>query len=192
MLTVVLTILVTVGVLAWVLLPLWRRCDPLPSESVGAQPSGAGNERLASRDELLSRRDALYAMLQDAEFDHNMGKLGDVDYQAVRARAMREAAQVLHQLDRLTPEAEATVDREIEQAVSRLRAVTPGARHALLPAAARETVEAELAALIRHAGAAPQANEMTCPNCGHAYRAGDAFCVHCGADLGSGTRSQGR
>jgi hypothetical protein len=132
------------------------------------------------------RRDALYTMLQDAEFDHRMGKLGESDYQALRARAMREAASVLQQLDRLTPETKAAVDREIEQAVAQKRALTPDQRAQGLPEATLKAIEDELAALIRHAGAASHAGGLACPNCGHACRPGDAFCVHCGADLRSG------
>lgn len=190
MLPIVLTVILTIGVLAFALLPLWRRNETLRLDPDGRPASGADDGWLVSRDELLTRRDALYTMLQDAEFDHNMGKLGEADYQTLRVRAMRDAAQVLHQLDRLTPEAEATVDREIEQAVARLRTVVPDAREAALPAIARQSVEAELAALIRHAGADPLAGKLACPNCGQAYCAGDAFCVHCGADLDSGGRGQ--
>jgi hypothetical protein len=191
MLSIALTVALTIGVLALVLLPLWRRGVPQQPEPDEAHASVAGDGRPVSHDELLTRRDALYAMLRDAEFDHHMGKLGEADYQALRARAMREAAQVLQQLDRLSPEAEAAIDRDIEQAVAHLRALAPHERRAALPATALEAVETELATLIRHASAAPQAGKLACPNCGQAYRAGDAFCIHCGTDLGSGARGQG-
>jgi hypothetical protein len=54
-------------------------------------------------DELVARRDAIYAALKDVEFDQETGKLASEDYQLVRTRYMAEAAQVLRQLDRPKP-----------------------------------------------------------------------------------------
>lgn len=193
MVYLLLALALTLCTLAFVMLPLVRRSDRLHSEMAVPALTDPSLTWPVSRADLLMRRDALYAMLQDAQFDHRMGKLGDSDYQALRARAMREAASVLQQLDRLTPETEAAVDREIEQAVARMRAVAPDQRAQGLPRATVQAVEDELAGLIRHADAAAHAAGLACPNCGQAYRLGDAFCVHCGADLrSSGTGGQAR
>jgi hypothetical protein len=189
-LPIALTVLLTAGALAFVLLPLWRRPNPLRVAPDGTVAAFGDTRSWTSREELMARRDALYATLRDAEFDHEMGKLGDADYQVLRTRTMHEAAQVLRQLDSLTPAAEAMLDREIEQAVARLRATPTSAGPADLPTAVVHAVEAEIAALIKHSGAAPALDNLACPNCGQAYRAGDAFCVFCGAGLGPGARRE--
>ena len=127
---------------------------------------------------MIARRDALYAALKDAEFDRETGKLTDEDYQVVRTRTMAEAAGVLRRLDRLTPEAEAAFDAEIEQAVARMRG---DAAQPVAPDLAA-AVEAEIASLIKHA-APPAGLKLACPDCGQPYQAGDVFCAACGASL---------
>jgi rRNA maturation endonuclease Nob1 len=141
--------------------------------------SDLNKEARAPAGELIARRNALYAALKDAEFDRETGKLTEEDYQAVRTRAMAEAAGVLRQLDHLTPEAEAAFDAEIEAEVARLREdataqpVAPGVAAA---------VEAEIAALTKRS-AAPARLKLACPDCGQPYQPGDAFCAACGASL---------
>lgn len=134
-------------------------------------------------DELIARRDAIYAALKDAEFDRETGKFADEDYQIVRDRYMVEAAQVLRQLDRLTPEAEAALDAEIESAVARLRSdskeFSPPSGYSADVVAA---VEAEISSLIKHA-AAPEKHTLACPDCGQPYQPGDVFCAACGTSL---------
>jgi hypothetical protein len=128
-------------------------------------------------DELAARRDALYAALKDAEFDRETGKFTDEDYQIVRSRYMMEAAHVLQQLDRLTPEAEAALEAEIERAIAELRSdgkeISPDLT---------EAVETEIGSLIKHVTASNK-HALACPDCGQPYQAGDAFCAHCGASL---------
>jgi hypothetical protein len=186
---IILIVLLTAAALAFALLPMLR---PVGSPSITAGRKWRGNSSvlpangaISVRDELIARRDALYATLKDAEFDHEMGKLAEGDYQVLRSRTMHEAAGVLRQLDRLTPEAEAVLDREIEQAVVRLRAGQDKAATAVAPDVAA-TVEAEIAALTRHTGVAARPGQPACPNCGQTYQAGDAFCAHCGASLADG------
>lgn len=129
-------------------------------------------------DELVARRDAIYAALKDAEFDREQGKLADEDYQIVRTRYMAEAAQVLRRLDRLTPEAEAALDAEIEQHIAELR--TDGKNG--YPPELVEAVEAEIASLVKHAAASDEYT-LACSDCGQPYQPGDAFCAACGASL---------
>ena len=135
-------------------------------------------------DELVARRDAIYAALKDVEFDQETGKLASEDYQIVRARYMAEAAQVLRQLDRLTPEAEAALDAEIESAVAQLRSdgkqVPPSSSE--YPADLVEEVQAEIDSLIKRA-AAPDKQVLACPDCGQPFQSGDLFCPACGASL---------
>ncbi len=172
---VILIALLIVGAFAFVLRPLfdarngrWLR---------GVDPASS------TVDELVARRDAIYAALKDAEFDREQGKLAGEDYQIVRTRYMAEAAQVLRRLDRLTPEAEAALDAEIESAVAELRSgdrqITPGNGY---PADLMEAVEAEIALLVKRAAASDKYT-LACPDCGQPYQPGDAFCAACGASL---------
>ncbi len=169
MIAILLITLLIVGTFAFVLRPLMAHDSPWFGRDKGP-PASAG--------ELIARRDALYAALKDAEFDHETGKLTEEDYQAVRNRTMAEAAGVLRQLDHLTPEAEAALDAKIEAEVARLR---EGAAQAVAPGLAA-AVEAEIAALAKRS-AAPARSKLACPDCGQPYQPGDAFCAACGASL---------
>ncbi len=167
--------LLIVGTFAFVLRPLFTPDSSRPGREKGGVPLSSG----AMVDELIARRDALYAALKDAEFDRETGKLTDEDYQIVRARYMAEAAQVLRQLDQLTPEAEAALDAEIEQAVAGMRA---GSSDSTLSPDLEAAVEAEVAALVKHAASSAKRG-LACPDCGRSYQAGDRFCAACGTSL---------
>jgi hypothetical protein len=185
MLPVAAIVLLIAVTLTFVLLPLWR---PLHQPAgLLYWPDGTISalqvSQLSERVELIARRDALYAAIKEAEFDHDMGKMDEADYQTLRNCAVQEAAQVLRRLDRLTPEAEATPDRDIEQAVARVHTAAAGPARTGLPQAIVESVEAEIAALVRHSGCLQDPGEMACPNCGQISRPGDAFCAHCGTPL---------
>jgi hypothetical protein len=177
---IILIALLIVGTFAFVFRPLF---------AAGHKDSGvrrllpSGGQTSSSVDELIARRDAIYAALKDAEFDRETGKLADEDYQIVRNRYMSEAAQVLRQLDRLAPEAEAALDAEIESAVAELhsdgKGISPPYGYSADVVAA---VEAEVNSLIQH-GVASGKHTLACPDCGRPYQAGDAFCAACGASL---------
>jgi hypothetical protein len=167
--------LLIVGTFAFVFRPLFEADKGRWSEPRGGSPAAL------TVDELVARRDALYAALKDAEFDRETGKLADEDYQIVRSRYMSEAAQVLRQLDQLRPEAEAALEAEIESAITKLRAadteISPpeGSSGPDLV----EVVEAEIAELIKRSTTDEGAS--ACPDCGQAYKPGDSFCAACGA-----------
>ena len=129
-------------------------------------------------DELSARRDAIYAALKDAEFDRETGKFAEEDYQIVRTRYMKEAAQVLRQIDHLAPEAEAALDAEIERDVAELRSDGEDGYSADLV----ESVEADIAALIKRTAGTDE-HALACPDCGQPYQPGDVFCAACGASL---------
>ena len=137
---------------------------------------------MQSVDELTARRDAIYAALQDAEFDRETGKLAEDDYQLVRARYMTEAAQVLRQLDQLAPEAEAALDAEIERAVAEVRTGNTGSPPDGYSADLVEAVDAEVASLVKRTRATDK-HALACPDCGQPYQPGDVFCAACGASL---------
>ncbi|MGQ9501070.1 MAG: zinc ribbon domain-containing protein [Anaerolineae bacterium] len=184
-----LALLLVGGVLAFVLWPLQGLRMRMSSTALaGEQRSDvweSGSEPLPARAALLARREALYAALRDAEFDYAVGKLAMEDYQALRRRLTFEAAQVLRQLDHLTPELSAVYDEEIERAVARLRAGDATVITSL-PLEIREAVEAGITSLIKHSAGSDKPDERTCLHCGHVYQPGDLFCIYCGTKLEQG------
>lgn len=170
--------LLIVGTFAFVFRPLFEVDKGRWSELGGDGPVAL------TVDELVARRDALYAALKDAEFDQETGKLADEDYQIVRSRYMSEAAQVLRRLDHLTPGTETALEAEIESAVTKMRAggteISPPDEDSGSDLV--ETVEAEIAALIKRSTKSGE-RALACPDCGQAYQPGDSFCAACGASL---------
>jgi hypothetical protein len=174
---IILIALLIVGTFAYVFRPL---IDAKDRKSWSYSEAGTA---ALTVDELIARRDAIYAALKDAEFDRETGKLAEEDYQFIRTRYMAEAAQVLRQIDRLAPEAEAALDAEIESAVAQLRSDDEGdAPGDGYSPDLVETVEAEVASLVKHTAAAGK-HALACPDCGQPYQPGDVFCAACGASL---------
>ena len=50
---------------------------------------------------LLSRKDSIYTAMKDLEFDYSTGKLSDEDYEALRDKFERQAAEALKDIDDL-------------------------------------------------------------------------------------------
>jgi hypothetical protein len=83
---IVLVALLIVGTFAFVFRPLFAAEYSQGKASGVRQLLPLGGEGTFTVDELVARRDALYAALKDAEFDRETGKLADEDYQIVRSR----------------------------------------------------------------------------------------------------------
>ncbi len=189
--TIVLTVLIALligSALTFVLSPLFRETgtpDDLtgPDEAHSAHRPAPAGRRFIGQDELIARRDAIYASLKDAEFDREMGKLSRDDYQVVRTRYMREAAHILRQLDQLMPEADTGLNAEIEEAVAAVHTSVAGPPDLTIPPAMAAAVEAEIASLAARSPAPDRLPAMTCPNCGRSYQASDVFCARCGRPL---------
>lgn len=116
-------IVMTVAAVGFILYPvLW----PSPQPLIGSA---------AQSEELLRRRDRIYAELRELDFDYRVGKVTAEDYREARNQLETEAAQVLQAIDQQV----ATLEEEIEREVRRLRetrrgcpscgaAITPRAR----------------------------------------------------------------
>ncbi len=74
---------------------------PLFSHSAGQDLQPEPEESEAARWE-KQKADA-YSAIKEAEFDRQMGKLTDEDYQMLREKYEARAIEALAQLDRLTP-----------------------------------------------------------------------------------------
>ncbi|MBX5444026.1 hypothetical protein [Sphaerobacter sp.] len=96
---------VTVVVFAFVLQPLL---------SARRRPVSIPPARLA---DLQARRAYLLDAIREVDFDYSMGKVTEAEYQEVRGRYLREAAEVLRELERES----SAVDAEIEREIARLQ-----------------------------------------------------------------------
>jgi len=110
---------------------------------------------------LITRRDAIYALIRELDADHQTGKINDEDYQALRQRYVTEGVAVLKQMDAMpSQDGRGALEAEIEAAVLALRRA-----HAA------------------PAPTGPQSATQFCTQCGHAVDPEDRFCARCGASL---------
>ena len=145
-------IALVIGVAAYVARPLFER----PTNGRREQADTA-----STRAQLITRRDAIYALIRELDADHQTGKINDEDYQALRQRYVTEGVAVLRQLDAVpSHDGRGALEAEIEAAVLALRRA-----HAA------------------PAPAGPQSATQFCTQCGHPIDPADRFCAHCGASL---------
>lgn len=162
-------------------------------------------------DALLRRKAMLYQNMKDLEFEYQMGKLSEADYERLREEDRAEAARILAEIDALEDrdDPDAIIEREIaareggargglgdpSPAAERRRAAVarparPSPAGALAPPAASRAPEAPAARPAREsrpaeAAAVPEpAREVSfCSACGARVRPGDHFCSRCGSPL---------
>jgi hypothetical protein len=120
---------------------------------------------------LLAERERLLTTLQELDFDQALEKIPAEDYPAQRNTLLKKGADVLRQLDALTPVITGQAGRKIYQ--------TEGASQSTAPLS-DEDLE-DLLAKRRNAHA-----DMTagfCPKCGKPVLLSDIFCPLCGSSL---------
>jgi hypothetical protein len=151
--------------------------------------SRGGRDRRVTRgpselDALLRRKAMLYANMKDLEFEFEMGKLSETDFQRLREEDRAEAARILSEIDTL--EDRGDVDAIIEREIA---ARADGSR----PAAARPArAETQTAPLPAAPAAAPPADAPVrgvarfCPACGAPVHPTDRFCAQCGQAIRAG------
>jgi hypothetical protein len=106
-------------------------------------------------DRLLDRKNVILRNLRDLEFEHEMGRLSDSDFQQLSSGYRGEAASILQRLDQLN--ASENLDTMIEKDI-----------------AARKS---KSAAPVKERGPA------RCPACGSEILPGKKFCADCGQRL---------
>lgn len=145
---------------------------------------------LSERQALEAQKEVLVSQIRELDFDHETGKLPDDVYERERASLMVQAAALLQQIDRLQSETAAgngapgDVDREIEEAVRRLRRVPVAEGESGPLTSAPVGVQKE-----RGNGQPPTAEgradggEGSCPHCGNPREKADRYCAFCGQRL---------
>ncbi len=103
------------GVLTW-LFSFWSSL----SLALSAQATSEVRAQLTSdaRRALLTEKEALLGEISDVAFEHDAGKLSDVDFEELNQKLRAQARRVLHELDagavELRGEAEALIARRLE------------------------------------------------------------------------------
>jgi DNA-directed RNA polymerase subunit M/transcription elongation factor TFIIS len=161
------------GTLALILYPLWQQTRP---EAVfRVDRSGQTLE------EYQARYQASLAAIRDLMFDHEMGKVSAEDYQILLQKTKLEAAEIRHQIDRLSQRGEANIDPALEAEIETLLAQMKGS-----PLNDNETLRQEVEAeieVLKNIKFDPTVGDLTCPNCDNLLEVGDAFCSSCGQAL---------
>ncbi len=162
----------------------------------GPAPVIVADDRLA---ELLGRKDATLQAIKDLEFDYQVGKLSEADFQLYDQRLRRQAIAYIQQIEQVAPQS-ASLDTAVEAEIAQRRRVQDTAVAAPSVAAQRKPAPALATAGHGAAGAssapapaaaaAPVANggangntsarPRFCTNCGNRIEPNHNFCANCG------------
>ena len=160
-------------------------------------------------DSLIAQRDSAYDAIRDLDFDYQMGKLSQSDYELLRDKYKARAARALQQIDQIAGRDGA--EARIEEEVARLRQRRKSADVATGSPARRDAgwqpaptgddpIEQEVARLrerrvkatngdaieeevTRVRASKSKSAGLRCSKCGTPHRAGDRFCAKCGNQL---------
>jgi hypothetical protein len=140
------------------------------------------NKSLSSHDHtvssLMAERDRVITSLQELDFDNTLGKIPAEDYPVQRAALLHHGAEVLKQLDELTPSNKGgkadDVESRIEAAIASRRADGTMAKSDVNE---NDDIESLIAA---RRSAHKDKSGGFCPKCGRPLLASDKFCPHCG------------
>lgn len=181
--------LLALGVLAYMISPML--------DGSARRPRIAGFA-WSRRDDLLKKKDFIYSSIRELNIDYNMGKLAAEDHEALRQEYMKEASDVLDELDR-TAVSDLPVEEQIEEAVREIRQRRdPSSGEALTvddEAAEEKSAEDEAAvdeavvdapaedAPAEEARPAPAARVQECGICRTVNDPSANYCIGCGASL---------
>jgi hypothetical protein len=120
---------------------------------------------------LLAERERLLTALQELDFDQTLGKIPAEDYPTQRATLLQKGAEVLRQLDALTPGTAIQTGRKGPRSFSSPTPTAPLSDDDLedLLAKRRNTRKDKTAGF--------------CPKCGKPALQSDVFCPFCGSTL---------
>ncbi len=151
------------------------------------------------RDDLLKKKDFIYSSIRELNIDYNMGKLAAEDHEALRQEYMKEASDVLDELDR-TAVSDLPVEEQIEEAVREIRkrrepvsgealTVDDEAAEEAPPVIAQPAVDEAVVdapaedAPAEDARPAPAARVQECRICQTVNDPSANYCIGCGASL---------
>jgi hypothetical protein len=153
-------LVLTTHALAWVVWMLFRTAHALVREPEAIERARASGKR---RKELEREKQALMKALKELEFDHEMGKVSDVDYQEIGGNYRARAVRVMRQLDLNAGEVDyrSLVERDVKS-----RMAARGASKTEEPA--------------RPSASMRIAEKPSCPSCSTENDRDAIFCKKCG------------
>lgn len=171
--TLLLALLLSLGALAYV---LW----PIVSQKMPAMP--VENDELA---DLLARKDRALRSIKELEFDHQVGKISDEDFQRFNFRLSRQAIALIQQVEKLTP-ATNELDEALETEITKLRQVQAKRRVSTDATDDAITVNgtakpAVVTSIPAAAGETAKSKARFCTECGTKLEPSFKFCANCGA-----------
>lgn len=120
---------------------------------------------------LLAERDRVLDALKELDFDHVMGKVPTKEYPLQRAILLKKGADILRQLDAVTPTSKK------DEAVEEHSKTTVPARQTVL---SEDDIESLIAA---RRNSRRERSGGFCPQCGKPVLASDHFCTSCGKTI---------
>ncbi len=172
--------LLALGVLAFMISPML--------EASGRHPWVAQSRR----DDLLKKKDFIYSAIRELNIDYSMGKLAAEDHEALRQEYMKEASDVLDELDR-SAATELPVAARIEEAVLEIRRSREPAAVETATADRKTVGKKKLAeeAKVSNAPAVDSSGQppdtRACGSCGTVNEETANYCIECGASLKGST-----
>jgi len=136
---------------------------------------------------LLAEKDRLLTALQELDFDFSLGKVSAEEYPKQRAALLQAGADILRQIDQLTPlqtvaaPAESPVEDRLEAAIAARRLAT--APEPARPSVSDEDLEERIAKRRSVRMASRDKVSGFCPRCGKPVLQSDVFCPACGMPL---------
>ncbi len=154
MLSAFIVILLSVGVMGYVLYPLIFKREEKPSWT------NSSSTVSYSLRELQRKKENIYLAIKELDFDYKMGKLSEGDYQQLRQQLKADATLILQQIDELEKNQYGeSLEDQIEKEILAFRKKKK----------ARSQIPASEVTL-----------EVKCPNCHRLLAAQDKFCSECG------------
>jgi len=171
MLWITLTVALLISLVA-LLYVVWPIIQP------NEEPVWVEDDRLT---EMISRKDAVLRSIKDLEFDYQVGKVSDEDYERFNQRLRRQAITYIQQIEKLAPQT-ANLDETLEAEIAQMRRTLDRTDGAVLATPAAEPAEIETPATDDAVAlAGTQIEKRFCTNCGQPVAAAHKFCAHCGA-----------
>ncbi|NJN83677.1 MAG: zinc ribbon domain-containing protein [Caldilineaceae bacterium] len=156
--TIFLALLIALAAAVYV---AWPLLNPQPP------PVLVENDQLA---DLVERKDSILIAIKELEFDHQVGKISDEDFERFNLRLRRQAIAYIQQIEQLAPQSQA-LDQALEAEIATMRK-TQGQK-------------AETAPRPADIDSAPSTHETAsfCTNCGKEVASAHNFCAHCGTPV---------
>lgn len=120
---------------------------------------------------LLEERERLLGRIEELDFDYDLGKISESDYQGARRNLVKKAALILEKFDAMEKGKAMMKTTPTEEDIKR----SP-------PKSEVDDVESLIAARRRELG---EKKHTFCSHCGRVVRSGDQYCVHCGEEIAS-------